>query len=311
VVGVGHLGRHHARIAAQLPGARCVGVYDHHAGRGGQVAREFGLTALPDPEAVAAEADAVVLATPTVTHADLALFYLERGLHVLVEKPLAVTVAEADLILAKARAAGRLVGVGHVERHNPAVAAALAAVPRPRFVEVHRLSVFTARSLDVDVVLDLMIHDLQIVRALAGGPVVEVRAAGTPVVTPLIDIANARVVFEGGLVANLTASRISAEKVRKLRLFAPSLYVSVDMQTQAAMAYRLEKAGDRSEIRPFEIAVERAEPLAREQADFVRAIRERRAPLVTGEEGREALVLAHRVLDAIEEYRRAAQGVTA
>ena len=311
VVGVGHLGRHHARIAAQLAGARCVGVYDHHAGRGEQVAREFGLRALPDPEAVAAEADAVVLATPTATHADLALFYLERGLHVLVEKPLAATVAEADLVLAKARAAGRLVGVGHVERHNPAVAAALAAVPHPRFVEVHRLSVFTARSLDVDVVLDLMIHDLQIVRALAGGPAVEVRAAGTPVVTPLIDIANARVVFEGGLVANLTASRVSAERVRRLRLFAPSLTVSVDMQTQEARAFRVENAGDRSEIRPFEIAVERAEPLAREQSDFVQAIRERRAPLVTGEEGREALVLAHRVLDAIEEYRRAAQGVTA
>ena len=297
-------------MASQLPGAWCVGVYDHHRGRGEEVAREFGLTALPDPEAVAAEAEAVVLATPTTTHAELAIFYLDRGLDVLVEKPLAATVAEADAILTKARAAGLLVGVGHVERHNPAVEAALAAVPRPRFVEVHRLGVFTARSLDIDVVLDLMIHDLQIARALAGGPAVEIRAAGTPVVTALIDIANARIAFEGGLVANLTASRVSSEKVRKLRLFAPSLSVSVDMQAQTARAYRVEKTGQRPEILPFDLAVERAEPLVREQADFVRAVRERTAPLVSGEQGREALVLAHQVLDAIEQYRHAVESVT-
>jgi predicted dehydrogenase len=269
------------------------------------------LTALPDPETVAAEAEAVVLATPTTTHAELAVFYLERGLDVLVEKPLAATVAGADAVLAKARAVDRLVGVGHVERHNPAVEAALEAVPRPRFVEAHRLGVFTTRSLDVDVVLDLMIHDLQIARALAGGPAVEVRAAGTPVVTPLIDIANARIAFQGGLVANLTASRVSAEKVRKLRLFAPSLYVSVDMEAQTARAFRVEKTDEGSAIRPFEVCVERAEPLVREQTDFVRAVRERAAPLVSGEEGREALVLAHQVLDAIEEYRRTAEGVFA
>lgn len=311
MVGVGHLGRHHARVAAQLAGARCVGVYDHHAGRGEEVAREFGLAALCGPEAVASAADAVILATPTVTHAELARFYLERGLDVLVEKPLAATVAEADAILSAARAAGRLVGVGHVERHNPAVVAALAAAPRPRFVEVHRLGVFTARSLDVDVVLDLMIHDLQIARALSGGPAVEIRAAGTPVLTPLIDIANARIAFEGGLVANLTASRVSAEKVRKLRLFAPSVYISVDMQARAARAFRVERSPEGARIRPFEVPVERAEPLVREQEDFVRAVREGRPPLVPGEEGREALVLAHRVLAAIGEYRRAAEGVFA
>lgn len=288
-----------------------MGVYDHHAGRGEEVAREFGLRALPDPEAVAAEAEAVVLATPTHTHAALALFYLQRGLDVLVEKPLAATVADADAILAAARAAGRLVAVGHVERHNPAVAAAVAAVPHPRFLEARRLGVFTARSLDVDVVLDLMIHDLQIARVLAAGPAVEVRAAGTPVLTPLVDIANAWIAFEGGLVANLTASRVSARKVRKLRLFAPSLSVSVDMQARSARAFRVESTAGGPEIRSFDVAVEDAEPLAREQADFVRAVRERRPPLVTGEQGREALVLAHQVLDAIEEYRRAAEGVIA
>jgi predicted dehydrogenase len=311
VVGVGHLGRHHARVAAQLPGAACVGVLDHHAGRADEVAGEFGLRVLTSPEAVAGEAAAVILATPTVTHAELALFYLGRGLDVLVEKPIAATLDEADSILAAARRAGRIVAVGHVERHNPAIEAAMALVPRPSFVEVHRLGVFTTRSLDVDVVLDLMIHDLQIARALAGGPAVEVRAAGTPVLTPLIDIANARIAFEGGMVANLTASRVSAEKVRKLRLFAPSISVSVDMQAQTVRARRVERQAPQPEIRPVSIVVERAEPLVREQADFVRAVHSRTAPLVSGDEGREALALGRSVLAAIGEFRRAARGVLA
>jgi predicted dehydrogenase len=310
VVGVGHLGRHHARVASKLPGAHCVGVYDHHAGRSEAVAGEFGLAVLSDAERVAEAADAVVLATPTVTHAELALFFLDRGLDVLVEKPIAATLADADAVLAKAHGSGRLVAVGHVERHNPAVEAAMTAIPRPRFLEIQRLGTFTARSLDVDVVLDLMVHDLQIARALAGGPVTEVRAIGTPVVTPLIDIANARIAFEGGLVANVTASRVSAEKVRKLRLFAPSLYVSVDMQTQTAKALRVEPGVGGAAIRPFDLPVTPAEPLVREQADFVRAVRERKPALVTGEEGREALALAHRVLAAVEEQRRSSEGVT-
>lgn len=310
VVGVGHLGRHHARVAAQLPGATCVGVLDHRAGRADEVAGEFGLKRLLSPEAVAGQADAVILATPTVTHAELAVFYLERGLDVLVEKPLAATVHEADAVLAAGRAADRIVAVGHVERHNPAIAAALAAVPRPTFLEVYRLGVFTPRSLDVDVVLDLMIHDLQIARELSGGPALEVRAAGTPVLTPLIDIANARIAFEGGMVASLTASRVSAEKVRKLRLFAPSIWVSVDMQAQTVKARRVERETPQPEIRSVAIPVERAEPLVCEQADFVRAVRGRQPPLVSGEQGREALELAHRVLVAIGEFRRAAEGVT-
>ena len=311
VVGVGHLGRHHARVAARLPGASCVGVLDHHAGRAEDVAREFGVRVLESPEAVTEAADAVILSTPTVTHAELAIFYLERGLDVLVEKPLAATVEEADALLAAARASGRVVAVGHVERHNPAIEAAIGLVPRPAFLEVHRLGVFSARSLDVDVVLDLMIHDLQIARTLAGGPAIEVRAAGTPVLTPLIDIANARVAFEGGMVANLTASRVSAEKVRKLRLFAPSISVSVDMEGQSVRVRRVERGAPQPEIRPVSIVVERAEPLVREQADFVRSVRSRAAPLVSGDEGRDALALASRVLEAIGEFRRSSRGVMA
>ncbi|HEU5250510.1 MAG TPA: Gfo/Idh/MocA family oxidoreductase [Thermoanaerobaculia bacterium] len=303
VVGVGHLGRHHARVAASLAGVRMVGVHDHHPGRAEEVAREFSLPILPDPAAVASQADAVVVATPTVTHAEIAGFFLDRGVHVLVEKPMAARVSEADDLLARARRRHLVLQVGHVERYNPAIQAALDLVSSPRFIEVHRLGVFSPRSLDVDVVLDLMIHDLQIVSSLVGRPVREIRAAGVPVLTPKLDIANARLAFEGGCVANLTASRVSADKVRKLRVFAPSIYVSVDMQAQSVSAYRLARGGGRPEIHPVQVPVSREEPLARELADFRRSIAEGGRPLVSGEDGRDALVLAERVLDAVEEHR--------
>jgi predicted dehydrogenase len=308
IVGVGHLGRHHARIAASLPGVECVGVHDHHAGRAEEVAREFGLTVLPSLEAVAATADAVVVATPTASHAEIASFLLDRGRDVLVEKPLAASLPEADDLIARARRAGRLIGVGHIERHNPAIEAALALLERPHFVEVHRLGVFTQRSLDVDVVLDLMIHDLQIVRSLAGAAPAEVRAVGVPVLTRKIDIANARLEFPSGLVANLTASRVSAKKVRKCRIFAPSLYVSIDMQARAVRAFRLTREGGSPQIVPMKVAVEDAEPLAREIEDFAAAVRQRRPPLVSGEIGREALALAEEVLAAIDEHHRTVEG---
>lgn len=303
VVGVGHLGRHHARVAASLAGVHAVGVHDRHPDRAEAVAREFSLPILPDLDAVVREAEAVVVATPTVTHAEIAGFCLDRGLHVLIEKPITASIREADDLLGRARRARRIVQVGHVERYNPAIEAALALVNSPRFIEVHRLGVFTARSLDVDVVLDLMIHDLQIVSSLVGRPVREIRAAGVPVLTPRLDIANARLAFEGGCVANLTASRVSAEKVRKCRVFATSIYVSVDMQAQSVSAYRLASRSGRPEIQPVSVSVSREEPLARELADFRRAIVEGARPLVSGEDGRDALVLAEQVLEAVEEHR--------
>ena len=308
VVGVGHLGRHHARVAASLAGVRVVGVHDHHPGRAEEVAREFSLPTLPDLEAVAGAAEAVVVATPTVTHAEIGGFFLDRGLHVLVEKPIAASVAEADDLLARARRARRVLQVGHVERYNPAIQAALGLVASPRFVEVHRLGVFTARSLDVDVVLDLMIHDLQIVSVLVGREVREIRAAGVPVLTGKLDIANARLAFEGGCVANLTASRVSAEKIRKCRVFAPSIDVSVEIQAQSVSAYRL--AGDlgRPEIVPVSVEVSREAPLARELAEVRRAIAEGGRPVVSWEDGRDALVLAERVLDAVEVHRNTLEG---
>jgi predicted dehydrogenase len=303
VVGVGHLGRHHARVASSLAGLRVVGVHDHHPGRAEEIAREFSLRVLSNFEQIAEEAEAVVVATPTVTHAEIAGFFLDRGLHVLVEKPIAADLAHAEDLVQRARRAGRVLQVGHVERYNPAIEAALALVAAPRFIEVHRLGVFTLRSLDVDVVLDLMIHDLQIVSALVGRPVREVRAAGVPVLTPKLDIANARLAFEGGCVANLTASRVSAEKVRKCRVFAPSIYVSVDMQAQSVSAFRLRRESGRPEILPVPVAVSREEPLSRELADFRRAVAEGSRPLVSGEDGRDALALAERVLDAVETHR--------
>jgi len=303
VVGVGHLGRHHARVASSLAGLKVVGVHDHHPGRAQEIAREFSLQVLSSFEQIAGEAEAVVVATPTVTHAEIAGFFLDRGLHVLVEKPIAASLAEAEDLVHRARRAGRVLMVGHVERYNPAIEAALTLVAAPRFIEIHRLGVFTARSLDVDVVLDLMIHDLQIVSTLVGRPVREVRAAGVPVLTSKLDIANARLAFEGGCVANVTASRVSAEKVRKCRVFAPSIYASVDMQAQSVSAFRLLSENGRPEIVPVPVAISREEPLSRELADFCRAIAEGTRPLVSGEEGRDALALAERVLEAVETHR--------
>ena len=311
VVGVGHLGRHHARVAASLPGIQLAGIHDHNEDRAGEVAREFGLPVLSSLAAVAEAADAAVVATPTASHLEISAYLLERGLDVLVEKPIAASVREADELLDRARAAGRIVQVGHVERYNPAVQAAFGLIRAPLFVEVHRLSVFTRRSLDVDVVRDLMIHDLQIVQSLAAGAVAEIRAVGLPVLTPRLDIANARIAFEGGCVANLTASRVSASKVRKLRIFAPELYVSVDMQERTIRAMRLRRGGAEPEIVPAEVSVPEEEPLARELADFARAARTRQQPLVSGKSGRDALALAEEVLGEIERHRVAAEGVRA
>ena len=311
VVGVGHFGRHHARVAASLPGVKLVGIHDRNPERASEVAREFGLRVLPNLEAVVQEAQAAIVATPTVSHAEVSAFLLERGLDVLVEKPITASLREADGLLALSRAKGRILQVGHLERYNPAVQAVLSAVRAPLFIEVHRLGVFTRRSLDVDVVLDLMIHDLQIVQSLAGGRPVEIRAAGVSVLSPRLDIANARISFEGGCVANLTASRISAKKVRKLRVFAPAMYVSVDMQSRTVKTYRLSRKNGEPEVVTAEVPVGPEEPLALEIADFARASRLRQPPLVPGEAGREALALAKEVLEAIERHRLVREGAGA
>ena len=308
VVGVGHLGRKHARVAARTPGLEVVGVHDRLPERAAEVAREGGLAVLGSPEEVAARAEAVVLATPTATHRSLAEFFLGRGMDVLVEKPIAASLADAEALVALARRGGRVLEVGHVERYNPAVSAVLGRVSDPLFVEGHRLGAPTERSLDIDVVLDLMIHDLQIVAELVRRPAREVRAAGMPVLSGRVDIANARIEFEGGCVANLTASRVSTEPMRKLRVFAPPLYCSIDMHARSVTAHRLVREGrSRPSVVPEPFAIEAGDSLSRELADFGRAVRERRDPVVTGEVGRDALALAERVVEAIGSHARRAR----
>ncbi len=299
-IGVGHLGRHHARLLATLPGVRFVAAVDLVADRAQAAVAGTDAKALADFRSLFGQVDAVTVAVPTVAHLDVATAFLERGVHVLVEKPMAVSLAEADTMLAAARASGATLAVGHTERFNPAVAAALPAIRSPRFIEVHRLSGFPERSLDIDVVFDVMIHDLDIILAVDGTEVVRVDAIGVPVLTGRVDIANARVTFASGCIANITASRISRDKVRKFRCFQPDMYVSMDAAAQELEIWRLERRdGERPGIAGGPVPIEKDEPLRLELADFVAAIRDKRAPRVPGDAGRRALALATRVADAI------------
>lgn len=293
VVGTGAMGRNHVRILSSLPGVELVGVHDPDPKAG-----ELGVKVFDRLDDLAGQIDAAVVAVPTVAHADIGCFLLQRGIHVLVEKPIASSLAEADRLL---EAQGnQVLAVGHVEFYNPAVQALVGVGTPPRFVEVQRLGVFSPRSLDVDVVLDLMIHDLQILQALDPSPVVEVRATGINVLSPRVDICNARVELGSGCVANLTASRVSSERVRKLRAFLPSRYYSLDYHAQEIRGYRLEDVDGGRKILPSDLSVTRAEPLLRELEAFVAACRGEEAPLVTGEAGRRALETALAVVEAIK-----------
>jgi predicted dehydrogenase len=302
VVGVGHLGKHHARLLATLPGVELVAVVDLQIERAqAAAAAASSARALTDYREIVDAVDAVTIAVPTIDHLAIARPFLERGIHVLVEKPMASSIAEADELVALAAASGATLAVGHTERFNPAVQAALPMLKRPRFIEVHRLSGFPERSLDVDVVFDVMIHDLDIVLAIDRSEVESVEAIGVPVLTPRVDIANARVRFASGCVANITASRISRDKVRKVRFFQPDLYVSIDYGAQEADVWRLVPTpGERPAIEGGALTIERDEPLRRELVDFVEAVQSGRAPLVTGDDGRRALVLATRVTEQIQ-----------
>jgi predicted dehydrogenase len=244
--------------------------------------------------------DAVTIAVPTVAHLAVASEFLSRGVHVLVEKPMALSLAEADEMIRVAEDSGALLAVGHTERFNPAIQAALPVLQHPRFIEIHRLSGFPERSLDIDVIFDVMIHDLDIIQAMDPSGVAAVEAVGVPVLTSRIDIANARVRFESGCIANVTASRISRDKVRKVRCFQPDMYVSVDYEAQELEVWRLRhRPGDRPAIEGGPVAVARDEPLRLELGDFIDAIRVGRAPRVTGADGRRALALATRVADVL------------
>jgi predicted dehydrogenase len=291
------MGRNHVRLLSALPGAELVGIYDPNPSSAETAAREHGARVFSRLEELAGEIEAAVVAAPTVAHADMGCALLTRGLHVLIEKPLAASLAEADRLLAAA--GDRVLAVGHVEFFNPAVQALLGVGIPPRFVEVQRLGVFSPRSLDVDVILDLMIHDLQILHAFDPSPIEEVRATGIAVLSPRIDIANVRLQFASGGVANLTASRVSSERARKLRAFLPNRYYSLDYQAQEIKGYRLEEGGGERRILPDDLAVERAEPLKRELEAFLAACRGERVPRVDGAQGRQALATALAVVEAI------------
>lgn len=293
VVGVGHLGRHHARIMASVEGARLTAVVDTNEPRAREIAGGLGATAYTNVRDILGEVDLVSIAAPTEVHAELATLCLGRGIPVLVEKPLARTVGEADAIIAAAERAGVVLAVGHTERFNPAVMAARPAVANPGFVEVHRLGTFPERSLDIDVVFDLMIHDLDLVLSMVESDVVAIEAVGVPVLTDRADIANARLKFANGCVANITASRISRDRTRKIRFFQRDAYISIDCGAREAEVYRLMRYPDRRPaIEGGRIEVVDSEPLRNELQDFVDAVRFGRPPLVGGRDGRRAVALA-------------------
>jgi predicted dehydrogenase len=300
VIGVGHLGRHHARILSAMPDARLTAVVDTNEQRAAEIASASGTAALTDYRDLLGQVDGVVVAVPTELHAEIAVPFLERGTPVLVEKPMSRTLADADRMIAAAAAGSAVLAVGHTERHNPAVAIALRLVKAPRFIEVHRLSAFPDRSLDIDVVFDLMIHDLDVILAIVGPEVVSIEAVGVPVLTPKYDIANVRLRFASGCIANITASRISKDRVRKIRFFQPDAYLSVDYASQEVEGYRLVRKEPRPDIQGGTIPVERDEPLRRELADFISAIRGQGPPLVDGAAGRRALMLASQIAERME-----------
>ena len=302
VVGVGSLGQHHARVCASLPGAALAGVFDLDRARAGEVAARHGCRAFDDIGRMLADSDAVTVAVPTVDHHRVARAVLEAGKDVLVEKPICSTLAEAEDLIALARDRALILQVGHIERFNPATDVLRANAVRPRFIEVHRLGAFSARSLDVDVVLDLMIHDLDIVLSLDGSEAVQVDAVGVPVLTPRVDIANARLRFASGLIANLTASRVSAERVRKFRVFSPRTYISVDFAAREAQVHRLVDGPDGPHIQSERTAAPDEEPLRRQLAAFVTAVRDRSQPLVSGTDGLRALTLAHEILRRMADH---------
>ncbi len=301
VIGAGHHGRHHARILASLPNVNLVAVVDANDARANEIAAETGTQAFSDAAEIMDRVDAVTVATPTEAHCQVALPFLRAGIAVLVEKPIARSMAEADLMISAAKESGAILSVGHSERFNPAFTAARAAVTQPRFIEVHRLGTFPQRSLDIDVIYDLMIHDLDVVLSLVKSPVTSVEAVGVAVLTRRFDIANARLKFADGCIANLTASRISRDRVRKLRLFQPASYISVDFAAQVAQHWRLVFGSPNTApaIQEQTVEVVSEEPLKRELADFTAAVAGGRSPVVTGEDGRRALELADQISSKI------------
>jgi len=302
VVGVGYLGRFHARIYSSLPGVTLVGVADVDGARAEQVGAEYGCAAYSDPMALLDKVEAVSIVTPTVYHAEVARPYLERGVHMLMEKPIAPALDEATALVELAERCGVVFQVGHLERFNAGIMELAARVTAPRFIEVHRLGTFVDRATDVDVVTDLMIHDIDIVLALVGSPIKHISAQGSPVLTEHIDIANARIEFTNGAVANVTASRVSAKKLRRIRIFSREHYYGldyIDQKLEIVRAVPDPDGGKWPKIVTETLAIEPRPPLDTELDYFVRAVRARSRPLVDGRVGLEALRVALLVKESI------------
>lgn len=315
VIGVGHLGRLHARVYSELPSCRFAGVYDTDPDAARSVAEKTGSRAFESAEDLLDAVDAVSIAVPTSAHREVAGLALARGVHALVEKPIAATVDEARELVELARARGAVLAVGHIERMNPAMRAALRVLMEPRFIEAHRLGVFVPRGTDVAVVLDLMIHDIDLILSTVRSPVARIDAVGVPVLSPSVDIANARLSFENGCVANVTASRVSREKVRKIRFFQHDAYLSVDTLTPRAQLFRRkdvppetlrriacgELTGGLEDIVEYtELELEDREPLALELESFLHAVETGEPPDVSGEDGLRALEVAMEILSQLK-----------
>ncbi|MBC7673242.1 MAG: Gfo/Idh/MocA family oxidoreductase [Polaromonas sp.] len=311
VIGAGGLGLHHVRILRDLQGPDFAGFYESRADRAQQVASELGVRAFSTLEALLDEVDAVTIVVPTPGHYAVAQQVLARGIHAMIEKPLAATLEEADAMLALAREHGVVLQTGHVERFNRAIRAALPFVDAPRFIESDRLSPFNPRGSDVAVVLDLMIHDIDLVHTLVGGKASSVAAVGVPVLTPFVDIANARLTFDSGAVANITASRVSRERMRKIRIFQQSGYLSLDLAAGNGEFYRMRNDVDVASLVTAPLALEQfveripleaeeGEPLRLEFESFIAAVRGDAPVAVSGEAGREALAVALQIVSDIE-----------
>ncbi len=296
VVGVGAIGRNHARIYSELESAELVAIYDANEEHARALAEEFGTEAVGSLEELISRVDAASVSTPTVTHRSIATALMEEGKHVLVEKPISDSVDDAKAMIDLAKEKGCVLQVGHIERFNPVMSQLEARLNSPKFIECHRLSPFPNRSIDIGVVLDLMIHDLEIVLHLVHSPIAAIDAVGIPVLTRREDIANARIRFENGCVANITASRISPERMRKIRVFQGDAYLSLDYQDQSGWIYRK----DGMEIAREEVEVERDEPLKCELASFVECAARGEQPKVSGQQGAAALDIALEITQIIE-----------
>ena len=311
VVGAGSLGFHHIRILRDLPGIRFSGLVETRRERAAEVARELGVTAHESLEDLLAISDAVIVVVPTSAHFSVASAAIERGKHVFIEKPITTTLDEADALLELARENGAIVQIGHIERFNQAVRAALPYVNKPRFIDSERLAPFSPRGSDVAVVLDLMIHDIDLLLTLVGSGAKEISAVGVPVLTPMLDIANARVTFTSGAVANITSSRISRERKRKIRIFQQSGYLSLDLAAGTGEFFRLRSDIDPTEVRSapaditafvdrIKLEAPKGEPLKLELESFVSALKGEGPVVVTGDEGRLALGVALEIVREIE-----------